>query len=233
MALIKLGSIVTDIRGAIAGVVFTRNGSGAIARARVKPVNPNTPLQSAARAIFSAIVALWNHGGLTEDQREAWRTYAKNVGWINRLGETITLSGMNMFVRTNISRQNADIAIVDDGPVDFTLVGADDIMQVAIDETNQEISVTFDDTRDWVDEDDAGMAVLMGSPQNAGTNSFDGPWRYAGVILGDSVAAPTTPTTIPVPFPVVEGQKVTVKAYIMRADGRQSTPFRDSTSVIA
>ncbi len=233
MALLKFSAIVNDVRGSIGGVTFSRNGSGAVARARVKPVNPNTALQSIARAIFSAVTALWNHGGLTEVQREAWRTYAKNVPWLNKLGETITLNGNAMFCRTNIARQTASLATVDDGPTDFTLVGADESMAVTISETTQLISVTFDDARDWLDEDGAAMSVFMGSPQNAGTNSFDGPWRHAGTILGNGTTPPTSPTTIAVPFPVVEGQKVTVKASILKADGRMSTPFRDETDVAA
>ena len=79
----------------------------------------------------------------------------------------------------------------------------------------------------------AGGTVAFYVWDYPGVNSFDGPWRYAGTILGNSITPPTTPAAISVPFPVVEGQRIWVKAYIMKPDGRQSTPFRDSTLAVA
>lgn len=233
MALVKFGGGVVQMLGSIAGNVFSRNSSGNIVRAKTKPVQPNTERQNVAKAIFSVINALWSNGGLTEVQREAWRTYAKNVPWTNRLGETITLNGNSMFGRSNVARETATLTRVLPAPTNFTLVGADETFVGVVDAAGQEISVTFDDTRDYIDTDGAGMSVFMGMPQNPGVDSFDGPWRYAGVILGDGTTPLTSPQTMAVPFPVVEGQKVWLKAQIMEADGRMSRPFRNVSSVVA
>lgn len=231
--LAKFGSIVVDGRGSVAGVTYSRNGSGAYARARVKPVQPNTALQIVAKSIFSFVRGLWNSGFLTEAQRVAWRDYAAGTPWLNKLGEAITLNGNAMFIRTNIARRTAGLTEVDDAPTTFTLPSADDTFECTVDEANQQISVAFDDTREYIDEDEAGMSIFVMRPQNAGTNSFHGPERYAGVILGDSVTPLTSPQVFASPFVVTEGQKISCAGRIMRADGRVSRRFQNGSEVTA
>jgi hypothetical protein len=183
-------------------------------------------LQSAARNNFSAAASLWNDGTLTEAQREAWRAYALAVGWINSLGESITLSGFAMMQRSNVSRMTAGIDVVSDGPTNNTLVAADETAAATITASTQKLSLAFDDTRDWLGEAGGAMTVFMGAPQNPGVNSFSGPCRYAGKVLGDDTTPPTTPVELDLPFVAVVGQKIWVQCRIIRADGRVSRTFR-------
>lgn len=226
MALVKFGGGITEMRGSIGGTVFSRNKSGAIARQRTTPINPKTALQSAIRAILAFVSQLWRTG-TSAAQKAAWAVFAANVEAKNKLGEVIHLSGFNQFVKSNTAIKNAGLAAISDAPTVFTLPGEDPLFATAIDAGTGKISVTFDDARDWVDEDEAAMLVYMGLPQDDSIGFFDGPWRYAGSIEGDGVTAPTTPdANIDVPFPVADGQKVWVKAKILRADGRLSDSFR-------
>jgi len=225
MALIKLGIIVTDIRGAIGGVVFSRNKSGAIARKRTTPFNPKSVLQEAIRAIMSFVVQLYKTG-LTSAQKAEWAVFAKNTDAKNKLGETIKLSGYNQFVKSNVAAKNAGLPEILDGPATFILPGEDPTLSVSVSEASQTLQVTFDDTRDWVDENGSGMLIYMGIPQDDSIDFFNGPWRYADVILGDDTTPPTAPETIACPFPVVEGQKIFTKARIIKADGRLSDDFQ-------
>lgn len=229
--LVKFGGGIVDARGSLAGNVFSRNKSGAYARARVVPVNPNSSRQSAIRAIVADVTQRWL-SVLTGSQRDAWEVFASNVPAKNKLGEVINLSGFNQFVKSNIAANNAALPDIAAGPVIFDLPGEDPDFDATIDAGTGKVSVVFDDARAWVDEDEAGMIIQCGIPVNASIKFFDGPYRHAGIILGDSVAAPTTPdATIDVPFEVADGQQVFVRGKIIRADGRLSDWFRVSTIV--
>lgn len=232
MALVKLGSLVSDIRGSVGGTVFTRNKSGAIVRQRTVPINPNTARQSTIRAIIAQVSASWAPG-TTQAQKDAWGVFAANMLQPNKVGEAIQISGFNQFARANQTLLNAGLAAVADAPVIFNLPGEDILYATEIDAGTGKISVVFDDSRDWVDEDGAAMIVQMGIPQSVGRQFFGGPWRHAGVILGDGTTAPTTPdANIDVPFVVADGQKVWTRAKIIRVDGRRSDWFR-SDSIVA
>lgn len=230
MALIKLGGGVSDIRGSIGGTVFSKNRYGSYTRNRTIPVNPGSAAQTKIRACSGQIRDAW-FNTLTTAQRAAWAVYANNVQVQNRLGETITLTGWNMFARTNLAMLYNDYDIVADAPTEFSLAEQDSTLAITVSEASQEISVAFDDTMTWCDEDGAALIIYASRPQNPTVNYFKGPYLVAGKIEGDSVTPPTTPTTISVPFAVVEGQKVFAQARIVRADGRLSEPFRVNCSV--
>jgi len=226
MALIKYGGGITEMRGSIAGNVFSRNRYGAYARSRTKPVNPNSSRQSAIRSIISEVSQAW-FADTTQAQRDAWDVFAKNVPATNKLGEVIYLSGFNQYVKSNVAALNAGLPAIQAAPTNFTLPGEDTSFDVAIDAGTQLISVTFDDTRDWLDEAGGAMIVQMGLPQNDSIEFFNGPWRFADSIDGDDITPPTTPATVACPFVVADDQKVWVRAKIIRADGRVSDWFRD------
>ncbi len=225
--LVKWGGGIVDGRGSIGGTTFSRNKSGAIARARVAPVNPKSVRQSAIRAIISSVAQLYN-SGLTVAQRAAWAVYAKNVPAKNKLGEVIYLSGYNQFVKSNIAALNAGLTAILAAPSVFSLPGEDTTFDVAISEASQEIAVTFDATADWAGEAGGALIVEMGLPQSPSIEFFDGPWRHAGIIAGDATTPPTTGDSIAVPFPVVADQKIFCRAKVLRADGRLSDWFRSN-----
>lgn len=225
MALIKFGGGVTDARGSVGGTVFSRNKSGAYMKQRTAPINPKTILQSQIRALVALVSASWRTA-TTAAQKAAWAVYASNVPAKNKLGEVINLSGFNQFVKSNLAAQNAGLSAIADAPIVFTLPGEDPTLAAVVSEAAQTIAVTFDATRDWCDQDDAALLVYMGTPQDTSINFFDGPWRFAGKIEGDSVTPPTTGATVPCPYPVAAGQKIFVQAKILREDGRLSDMFR-------
>lgn len=225
MALIKLGGGVADIRGAIAGTVFSKNRYGSYARNLTVPVNPGTPAQTKIRAVMGQVRAGW-FDLASQAQRDAWAVYATNVPVQNRLGESITLTGWNMFARTNAAALYNDLDFVLDAPTDFSLAEQDATLAIAVSEATQLISVSFDAGMDWVDENDSQLLIYASRPQNPTVNFFKGPYLIAGMISGDSVTPPTSPETMALPFAAVEGQKIFVQARILRADGRLSEPFR-------
>jgi hypothetical protein len=232
MALIKYGGGVTEMSGKMGGNVFSRNRYGAYVRKLTTPVNPASDRQVIARARVSSMADRWNNT-LTEAQRVSWNVYAAAVSVLNRLGDSIYLTGFNHYIRSNCAILACGGTIVDDGPAILLLPGQDPAFAVTASAATQLVSVAFDDALDWLDEDGGYMSVQMGTPKLTSVNFFAGPWRFMDAIEGDSVTPPTTPTTMTAPWTITEDQKIWCQARIIRADGRISNFFRDSTPVAA
>lgn len=231
MAQIKFGGGIIEMRGSVAGNTFSRNGTGNYMRARTTPTNPKTARQNHIRAVMGVVASAWAQT-LSPAQRLAWKVFAMNMPEKNKVGETYYGSAYMQYVRCNIAAINAGLPEILDGPTVFVRPDQDPVLEGELDETNQEVTVAFDDTLDYIDEDDAGMHIYVGVPQNPSVEYFDGPWRYAATILGDSVTPLTSPQQIATPWPVAEGQRVWIEARIQRADGRVSETFRHTAIVV-
>lgn len=223
MALFK-SALITQASGSIFGMTFSRNKGGNYIRQRQIPVNPNSPQQQAVRGVLGDLANHWVNT-LTAAQRTAWTDYAANVPIVNRLGDPQLIPPLSQYVRSNTPRVQAGQARIDAGPTDFTLGGYTN-PSFGVDATADEVDVTFDDGDAWANEDDAIALVYCSRPQNASINYFKGPYRFAGVIAGDSTTPPTSPAAIALPFAAVAGQLVFVKWSVSRADGRLSQVFR-------
>ena len=230
MALVKLGGGVVEMRGSIGGTVFSRNRFGAYARNRSKPVNPNTPRQQAVRSIIALLRSMW-FGTLTQDQRDAWASYADNVPMMNRLGETQHLTGYNMFCRTNAVGQQNGLALIANAPTEFSLAEMDPTLAIAPTVDDGKIAVSFDRLLPWAAETGGYMVVYQGLPCDKTINFFKGPWRRIGNIAGVDGAAPSSPQSLSVAYPIAVGQKQFVQCRILRKDGRLSSFFRANAPV--
>jgi len=224
MALVKYGGGIIQMAGSIAGNTYARNRYGNYVRARTKPINPNTSLQTAVRNAMGEMTTRWSTV-LTGAQRTAWNLYGSSVAMKNRLGETTYLSGFNHYLRSNANAVRLQMAPVDAGPTLFELPAKDATIAATISEITQNITCTFDNTMDWAIETGGLMILFQGSPQNAQRNFFAGPWRLWTGIEGIDPGGAVTPKIAPATFAVAEGQRVWLYARIMRADGRISEPF--------
>lgn len=210
--------------GSLGGVTYSHNRGGMYTRQRSIPTNPNSPQQQAVRAIFGSLSILWQ-STLTSAQRSAWTDYAAVISWLNALGDGITLTGQQMYVRCNTPRIQAGLARVDDGPTVGNL-GDYTNPSFAYDSANSEMDVTFDNTDSWANEDDSAMLIYTSRQRAPTINFFKGPYQLAGIIAGDSVTPPTSPAAIAAPFVCAAGNRCFARAIVTRADGRLSEPFR-------
>ncbi len=216
--------ILTTMSGSLGGITAARNKGGQYLRARVVPVDPGSFFQTTLRTIFGSLAVLWQTT-LTAAQRTAWDTYAANVTVVNRIGETVNLTGLQMYIRSNTPRIQASEARVDDGPTEFNLGSFTD-MSMTVAGGGSTLSVTFDNGDDWANEDDA-VAMILASREVAPTiNFFKGPYRFAANIEGDGTVPPTTPASITSPFTYTSGNKAFAQVRISRADGRLSAVQR-------
>jgi hypothetical protein len=210
MALIKFGGGITAMSGSIAGNTFARNRFGYYSRARTKPVNSKSSLQS-SRRLAVAYLAEYYHETLTSAQRIAWATYANAISMKNRLGESIKLTGFNMFMRSNAFRLTAQNSLTPNGPTALSLPDKDTAFAVAASATTQLLSITWTKGLPWTEIPASVMGVFMGRPQLVTRNFFNGPWKFAGTIAGN---CPDSPKTMAPPMTLVLGQKVWVYARI-------------------
>lgn len=222
--------VYTAVSGSIGGITYSHNRGGMYTRGRAIPTNPSTNPQQYLRNAFSYLAERWSNT-LTAAQRLAWDTYAANVPVTDKLGQQINLTGQNMYIRSNVSRQqvnnivgSAVLAIIDAGPTNFTLADTDPTAAFSMTAPSTG-SLAFDDTADWCSEDDAILMVFIGQPQNAAINFFKGPYRLSGILQGDSTTPITTPQAVVPVIPFTAGQSVFSYARIGRADGRLSPAF--------
>lgn len=210
-----------ELSGSIGGITASHNKGGAYFRNRVVPTNPATPPQGIVRQLMGNLAARWA-GVLSPSLRASWDTYALNVPLLNRLGESVNVTGLNMYQRSNIPREQNGLARVDTAPVIFNL-GDFTAPTVATLTVPTAMSINFTITDAWVGEDGAAMLFYGSRQQNESILFFKGPYRqYVAQLLGDLAAPPTSPFAGVHPFTVAAGNKAFLKVSVTRADGRLS-----------
>jgi len=127
-----LSTLLSEARGSINGATFSRNSSGAYIRSRVKPVNPNTPAQSSARALFATLSAAWK--SLTAAERETWNSARPNFPQVDKLGQSIELTAQQLYMKMNRALQAAGLTTIDVAPTP-TSVTTPSFTSVTIDTT--------------------------------------------------------------------------------------------------
>ena len=150
-------ALMSQASGSLGGITASHNKGGQYFRARTIPTDPGSSYQVAVRNNMVVLSTRWVEV-LTEAQRLAWDVYAGAVETTNALGSAVNITGLNMYIRGNAPRIQAGLPIVDNGPTVFSMASFTD-PTFALDEPNDEVDVTFDDTDAWANEDDAGMIV--------------------------------------------------------------------------
>lgn len=224
-----LSLIVAAASGKFGGLVGSRNRYGMYFRSHAIPVNPSSALQNAIRNMFSLFVAAWK-ASLTAAQRLQWKVYGDNVSITDSLGASHKLTGQNWFISSNVARKQAGLAIVEDGPTDFTraLLTAPTVSAVS---TTSALSIGFTATDPWAMTSGGALTIAVSPPQNPTVNFYVGPYQYAGRVLG-AASPPASPASVVNPYGAPpSGTKTFVQLRAVEADGRTSVPFPSSKLV--
>lgn len=97
MAKFSPGVVIGMIRGKVGGGVFTKAKNGATLRLRVRPANPNTASQSAARAALTDASRAFRD--LSSGNLQDWRDYAASITKSDGItGSTYHPSAISVFV---------------------------------------------------------------------------------------------------------------------------------------
>lgn len=214
--------IFSKLSGRMGGTVASHNRGGQYIRALVTPVNPNSTLQQAVRTIFAGLADQWSL--LTDVQRAQWDDYGENVPVVNRIGDTINLTGFNHYIRSNTPRQQAGLTRIDDGPTVFTLPAAGIVTYTASAVADLILGVVaFDAGEAWANEDGAALLVFTARQVAPTINFFKGPFNAQAPIEGDAITPPTTPSPVITSDPGNAGNQSFMNYRVTRADGRLST----------
>lgn len=101
MASTKLANFIVDARGKIAGTVYSHGKAGSYAKQSFVPSNPSTTRQINRRAQVRSMQSKWKE--LTQAQRDLWNKMSFDYPVQNRVGDTVVLSGHQLFIKLNLN----------------------------------------------------------------------------------------------------------------------------------
>lgn len=220
--------LLTASSGSVGDTVFSRNQHGPYSKPRVSPNDPGSAQQLAVRAALSQCVTAWN-STLTQAEREGWATLSLALRTTNGLGVSRNAGGLPTYIRANVPRiQAAEVSLprVDVAPSLFDLGPFTLPSPILLDAAADKLQVFFTEADAWTTEDGAAMLFWASRPMSTAVNFHKGPYRYAACILGDSVAPPTSPASIDLPFPAATGDRIFIRGRVTRTNARLSRSFR-------
>lgn len=106
---------MTDGSGKIGGNVAGKNRFGSYLRRKGQVLNPQTVAQQAVRMVFGALSQAWRD--LTSAQRAAWRALTEFATVFDQFGDTIKLTGAQLYIKLNTNLALVGVAANDDAPV--------------------------------------------------------------------------------------------------------------------
>lgn len=101
-----------DGRGKINGHVASKNRSGAYARTKVSPVNPQTTFQQAARNLLTTLSQNWR--SLTQTMRNSWDAAVADYARTDIFGDLRNPTGKNLYTRLNANLTNVGEGTIDE-----------------------------------------------------------------------------------------------------------------------
>lgn len=227
MALFK-SSLLAQASGSLAGTVFSHNRGGQYMRNRSIPTNPSTARQASVREALSTLVYAWSNT-LSEAQRTAWTAYADNTPVLNRLGDSIRLTGQQMFVRCGTVRLQAGLSAPTDGPTTPGLAESPNII----------VSDVFTGGQGVVSGTVPGagtsgaVSLYMGRPVGAARSPVHVPERYVitdTTLVGNAWSISVEEAAWP--FTPVIGQVTRLRAIYLDTDGRISASTYAVTTIV-
>jgi len=229
MAKVKFSALISEMRNKLNGSVFARNRGGAYLRNKVTPVNPQTIAQVQARSLLTSFSQSWR--GLTQNQRDAWRSVVDQWSRTDVFGDVVNPSGSSLYIRLNINISLAGGSAISTPPTPTGAAALTDL-SVAADESANTVAVTFDPAAV-----PAGHALYIEATPNLSPGIANANSRFRYVATG--AAAATSPLAIGTEYlakfgALVEGQKLFIRAkFINATTGEVSQSLVASTIVVA
>lgn len=231
MAKFTPGAIIGEIRNKIAAHVYTRNKAGAAIRLKVTPINRRSSLQTTRRQVLSSLSASWR--GLSAANLAAWNAAAANFPQSDNLGQTVILTGQQLYVRCNANLNLIGVAVVSTAPIVTTFAT---LAYGAISATASTGVFTVAFTPTPVP---AGynLVVYASRPVSAGKSFFP---NSAYKFIAFVAAAGTSPVTITAAYAAIfgaltglSGQKIGLKMRLVAiASGVTGQFVRAATTII-
>lgn len=203
--------------GSQAGTTFSHNRAGQYTRSRRTPVNaPGTGRKGIVKAAFGAASSAW--AALTSAVQASWTAYANSYPITDALGQSITLTGHQMFTAVNAMLQNCGAAISSTPPVSQTVGSPGAVTFTAV--SAGAITVTPTGTGAAGDF----MLISFSAPLSSGV-SFNATWWQATHVAGNSSAAYVATTAYHAQFGIpAVGRRIFAKVTPVNQYGVKGTP---------
>jgi hypothetical protein len=224
MARILLGPLISDARGKQGGLVFSRNAAGHYTRAKVSPVQPRTADQIAIRAAITYLSQYWRDT-MTPTMRTSWENYAKSTPLTDRFGAKVCVSGLAMFLRTNVFLRREGGPTLTTAPT----LGGEACMQTLTLTASVANGVRITAIFPALLVGDFGYIGICTSPMSQARNYFSGPFRRQGYI--DSATG--FPNTIVQPASCAIGQRWFIECRKYEALGKVGPRWQGYVDVLA
>lgn len=230
MAKFTPGAIVSEIRNKIAATVYTKNRAGASIRNRTTPINRRSVGQTQKRQQLSSLSSGWR--ALTASQIAGWNAAAPSFPQQDQLGQTIFLTGHQLYVRCNANLILIGASQITDAPTPasfavlaigaFTAVASTGVISMAF--TPTPVPTGFN------------LVVKATAPVSAG-KSFVGESAFRFILK--EAAAAASPALLTAPYATVwgaitgkAGQKIFVECYLVEViSGLAGIPVRSSAVI--
>lgn len=227
-----VGALVGTMSGSMGGATASRNRGGQYLRQRVVPTNPGSTRQTMIRNYMSGAVTAWN----SEDAavRAAWATYAANVPTTDSLGNTIYLTGQQMYIRGWTSGMMVSQAVAPfDAPttfnrggnvVSFTPGGTGVLGELEITSGNLDMDFVISPDGSGISR----LAMYIGRPVGPAVNYYSGPYQFATYeqVIGTAGSYDQAVADLTISEPLVAGQRRPIRLVNVDGDGRVSTDFK-------
>lgn len=209
---VKWGALIAEARGAMGGIVASRNRAGAFLRNRTKPVDPGSAKQNIQRSNMTNGVAQWRD--LSAAARDLWNAKALVTSFTNRIGESFHPTGMNIFMKS------AQLLLAGQ----LTAITTPPVLPV-VDDTGITCTYTLDPGLEMNAEQAAlpiGSSVLVWYQYNMTNSTYYYKGPYANTAILNPANFITGAFTILADAGIEEDSSMAVAWRVIQADGGSS-----------
>lgn len=202
----KINYILGPMMGSLGANTFSKNKGGYFVRIRKAPTNPQSARQTEVRGWMQQLATSWR--AISDEEQSAWAAYAAGKPFVDSLGNTYFLTGMQIWIKLNLPLLDAGDTMITTPPS----AGGQESHEVNITYTDADtISITFDGTYPA----DCRIRLWATLPHSAGAN----PSREQAKLVGYSVVDPTSPCSMEMPWSALDGFYTNFWAESLRDDG--------------
>jgi len=208
--------------GSFGGVVVSHNGSGYYWKVKTIPINPTTIYQQSARALFIRFSQNWRT--LSAARQNAWIVAAQANPVVDRIGNLITLSGINFYIRINANIVTAGGTAIDAPVLPLSVAAVTALTGTCV---LGVLTATFSPTPVPAS---TALFIWASGPQSLGVNYVKSKLRLL-TVLAPAAASPSVLTTFYTTrfgtIPAVAGSKIILEAqFVNQLTGAVGARFR-------
>lgn len=145
MAQIQLGTIITDIKGSIAGTTFRKSQHAISVYNKIGRNFKNSSKRNSKKGVFANTSNDYNN--LTDEQLAWWQNNAKRFKFLNKFGNEVIITARQLFMKLNLNLSVTGVSVPNTGSM-VSEVQTTSIESVTINTTSQTATINITNTVD-------------------------------------------------------------------------------------